>query len=64
MLETEVEKESITRNNIDWIVPLFYQVTKKRKKKKRRAIWINVWIKRREEKGAYSNIISDCHRFY
>ena len=40
------------------------EVMKKKNWKKKKAVWINDWLERREEKGAYNNIISDCHHFH
>ena len=39
------------------------EIIKNKKRKKRKAMWLKDWLKRREEKGAYNNVISDRHCF-
>ena len=43
---------------------VLFEIMRKTKRQKRRVIWIKDWLKQREEKGAYNNIISDRHRFH
>ena len=60
----EVEREEILLEIIWNSTFVISEIMKNKKRKKKRAIWIKDWLKRREEKGTYKNIISDRHRFH
>ena len=59
----EVEREKVSPEIILNSTLVLSEVMKKNKRKKRRAIWIKDWLKRRDEKGAYNNTC-DCHHFH
>ena len=40
------------------------EIMRNKKIKKRRAVWIKDWLKQREEKITYNNVISVCHCFH
>ena len=60
----EVEREEILLEIIWNSTFVISEIMKNKKRKKKRAIWIKDWLKRREEKGTYKIIISDRHRFH
>ena len=57
----EVEKKEILLEIILTSTFVLTEIMKKKKRKKRRAIWAKDWIKRREQKRSYNNIISEVH---
>ena len=62
-MEVEREREKVSPEIILNSTLVLSEVMKKNKRKKRRAIWIKDWLKRRDEKGAYNNTCN-CHRFH
>ena len=63
-LEMEVEREKILLETRLTSTLVLSEIVKKKKRKKRWAIWIKDWLKRRKEQVAYNNIVSDCHHFH
>ena len=59
-----VEREEILLEIIWNSTFVISEIMKNKKRKKKRAIWIKDWLKRREEKGTYKIIISDRHPFH
>ena len=60
-LKIEVEKKEILLEIILTSTFVLTEIMKKKNSKKRRAIWTKDWIKRRERKHLYNNIISEVH---
>ena len=60
-LKMEVEKKEILLEIILTSTFVLTEIMKKKNGKKRRAIWAKDWIKRREQKRSYNNIISGVH---
>ena len=58
-LKMEVAKEKILLEIILNSTLVLTEIMNKKKRKKRRAVWVKDWLKRREQKGAYNNIISE-----
>ena len=51
-LKMDVERENITRDNMEYSTFVLSEIMKNNKRKKSRALWIIDWLKRREEKGS------------
>ena len=60
-LKMEIERKKLLLEIILNSIFTFTETMNKKKRKKRRAIWVKDWVKRRQEKGAYNNIISELH---
>ena len=60
-LKMEIERKKLLLEIILNSIFAFTETMNKKKRKKRRAIWVKDWLKRRQEKGAYNNIISKLH---
>ena len=60
-LKMEIERKKLLLEIILNSIFTFTETMNKKKRKKRRAIWVKDWLKRRQEKGAYNNIISELH---
>ena len=58
-LKMEVGKEKILLEIILNSTLVLTEIMNKKKRKKRRAVWVKDWLKRREQKGAYNNIIGE-----
>ena len=59
----EVEREKILLEIILISSLVLIEIMKK-KSKKGMAVWVKDWLKRREEEGAYNNIISDRYCYH
>ena len=57
----EAERENITRNNIEQYLDFNWNCEKQVKEEEKGDV---DWLKRRDEKGAHNNVISDRHRFH
>ena len=58
-LKMEIERKKLLLETILTSIFAFTETMNKKKRKKRRAIWVKNWLKRRQEKGACNNIISE-----
>lgn len=58
-LKMEIERKKLLLETILTSIFAFTETMNKKKRKKRRAIWVKDWLKRRQEKGACNNIISE-----
>lgn len=52
-LKMEIERKKLLLEIILNSIFTFTETMNKKKRKKRRAIWVKDWLKRRQEKGAY-----------
>lgn len=52
-LKMEIERKKLLLEIILNSIFAFTETMNKKKRKKRRAIWVKDWLKRRQEKGAY-----------
>ena len=58
-LKMEVEREKILLEIVLNSTLVLTEIMKKKNSKMNRVIWVKDWLKRREEKGACNNIISE-----
>ena len=58
-LKMEIERKKLLLEVILNSIFAFTETMNKKKRKKRRAIWVKYWLKRRQENGAYNHIISE-----
>ena len=56
-LKMDVERENITRDNMEYSNFVLSEIMKNNKRKKSRAIWIIDWLKRREEKREHTTLL-------
>ena len=56
-LKMDVERENITRDNMEYSTFVLSEIMKNNKRKKSRAIWIIDWLKRREEKREHTTLL-------
>ena len=56
-LKMDVERENITRDNMEYSTFVLSEIMKNNKRKKSRALWIIDWLKRREEKREHTTLL-------